>query len=86
MIRLKLYVAGMAERSQRAILSITKTCAESLAGTYELEIVDIFQQPSMAREANILAVPTLVRVEPLPSVRLVGDLSKPEILLQRICR
>jgi circadian clock protein KaiB len=72
---LHLYVTGMTPSSQRAIESIRRLCEEHLAGRYELKIVDIYQQPELARGAQIIAAPTLVKTLPLPLRRLIGDMS-----------
>jgi circadian clock protein KaiB len=72
---LHLYVTGMTPRSQHAIENIRTLCEEHLAGRYELKIVDIYQQPELARGAQIIAAPTLVKSLPLPLRRLIGDMS-----------
>lgn len=74
---LRLYVTGMTPRSQRAIASIEKLCNEHLQGRYELEIVDIYQQPERAKGDQIIAAPTLVKKLPLPLRRIIGDMSSP---------
>ncbi len=74
-IRLRLFVAGNTPRSQRAIAAVKRRCEEHLAGRYGLEVVDIYQQPQLTREAQIIAVPTLLRELPQPTRRFVGDLS-----------
>ena len=72
---LRLYVTGTTPRSRRAILNLRNFCEEHLAGRYVLEIIDIYQQPELAREGQIIAAPTLVKQLPLPLRRLVGELS-----------
>ena len=72
---LRLFVTGMTPRSLRAIAQITAICKESLSGTHELEIIDIYQHPMLASENQIIASPTLLKVHPPPEVRLVGELS-----------
>lgn len=74
---LKLYVTGATRRSQRAITNLNAICEEHLQGHYELEVVDIYQSPLLAKDADILAAPTLVKQLPLPVRRLIGDLSEP---------
>lgn len=76
-----LYIAGLSARSQRAIEEIKATCESFLKGRYELEIVDIYQQPALAKAAQIVAVPTLVRTLPSPMRRYIGDLSKKQGIL-----
>lgn len=72
---LKLYVTGMTARSTRAVQNIRALCEEHLSGRYELEVVDVYQQPALARTEEIVAAPTLVRRSPLPVRRLLGDMS-----------
>ena len=70
-----LYVSGATPNSTRAVRNIKAICEEFLAGRYTLLIVDLYQQPELAQQAQIVAAPTLVRLLPLPRRRLVGDLS-----------
>lgn len=72
---LRLYVAGMSARSQRAVLRARALCEAELTGNFELEVIDVYQQPILARDGHILATPTLVREYPRPIRRLIGDLS-----------
>lgn len=72
---LTLYVTGMRPRSQRAIDNIRRLCDEHLAGRYELQIVDIYQQPALAIGAQIVAAPTLVKKLPPPLRQVIGDMS-----------
>ncbi len=74
---LRLYVTGLTPCSQRAITNVRKLCQEHLPGRHELEIIDIYQQPGLAREEQLLAAPTLIRKLPLPLRKLLGDLSDP---------
>jgi circadian clock protein KaiB len=78
---LKLYVAGMTPRSKAAIENIKKIAAEHLEGNYELEIIDLYQQPVLAKGEQIIAAPTLIKKLPRPLRRLVGDLSDEERIL-----
>ena len=79
---LRLFVTGMTPRSTDAIARIKAICEEYLEGRYELEVVDIYQQPEAARVEQIVATPTLVKKLPPPLRRLVGDLSdKRRVLL-----
>jgi circadian clock protein KaiB len=78
---LKLYVSGMTPRSRRAIDNLQKLCAENLLDGYDLEIIDIYQQPGLAKGAQIVAAPTLVKTLPLPLRRVIGDLSDPGRIL-----
>lgn len=78
---LRLYVTGMTPQSARAIQNIKNICEEHLKGRYDLEVVDIYQKPSLAAGEQILAAPTLIKKLPLPLRRLVGDLSRTERVL-----
>ena len=78
---LRLYVTGMTPRSTDAIARIKAICEEHLAGRYELDVIDIYQQPTLARGEQIIATPTLIKKLPLPLRRLVGDLSDRERVL-----
>lgn len=73
---LKLYVTGATACSQRAITNLNAICDQYLTGRYELEVVDIYQSPLLAKDAEVLAAPTLVKHLPLPARRLIGDLSE----------
>ena len=75
---LRLYIAGLNNRSRRALTNIKKVCDERLAGRYDLQVVDLYQQPEAGRQDQILAIPTLVKTLPLPLRRLLGDLSDEE--------
>lgn len=72
---LRLYVAGATDRSREALLRLRKLCETELNGEYDLEVIDIYQQPILARDGQILATPTLVREFPRPVRRLIGNLS-----------
>lgn len=72
---LRLYVAGATARSRQAILRARELCESELGGLYALEVVDIYQQPILARDGQILATPTLVREFPKPVLRFIGSLS-----------
>jgi circadian clock protein KaiB len=78
---LRLYVAGTTPRSQAAIRTVTAICEEHLAGRYELEVIDIYQQPVLAQGEQIIAVPTLIKKLPLPLRRFIGDLSQTEKII-----
>jgi circadian clock protein KaiB len=72
---LRLYVTGMTPRSTRAISAVRAICEEFLAGRFDLEIIDVYQQPARIRDEQILATPTLVKVGPQPERRMIGDMS-----------
>lgn len=78
---LRLYVTGMTPRSVRAIDNIKKLCAEHLQGHYELEVVDLYQQPQLAKDEQIIAAPTLIKKLPPPLRRIIGDMSNTERVL-----
>ena len=78
---LRLYVTGMTPRSTRAIHCVRAVCEEHLPGRYELEIVDVYQQPSRSRDDDIFAIPTLVKQHPSPERRIIGDMSDKERLM-----
>ena len=77
---LKLYITGSAPRSISAINNITEICKNNLVD-YELQIIDIYEYPSLAKEAMIIAAPTLIRVLPSPKRRIIGDLASTEKVL-----
>ena len=78
---LRLYVAGLTPKSTLAIADVRKICEEYLAGRYELEVIDIYQQPKLARGEQIIASPTLIKTLPLPLRRLIGNMSDTEKFL-----
>ena len=78
---LRLYVSGMTPNSIRAIENIRTICAEHLEGRYQLEIIDIYQQPIFAKEGQIVAAPTLVKELPLPLRKFIGNMSQTEKIL-----
>lgn len=73
--RLSLYVTGATARSVSAIQHIKAVCERHLGGRYTLEIIDVYQHPALAREAQIVAAPTLIKLAPEPVRRLIGDMS-----------
>jgi circadian clock protein KaiB len=78
---LRLYVTGSTPRSHRAIQTIRSLCEEHLAGRYDLEVIDIYQQPVLARGEQIIAAPTLIKKLPAPLRKVVGDLSNVDRVL-----
>jgi len=78
---LRLYITGTTPKSTRAVHNLTKMCQERLAGRYELEVIDIYQQPALASAEHIVAVPTLLKKLPLPVRTLIGDLSNEQQLV-----
>jgi circadian clock protein KaiB len=78
---LRLYVTGMTPRSLRAITNIKKICEEHLKGRYDLEVIDIYQRPTLAEGEQIIAAPTLIKKLPLPLRRFIGDMTSTEKIL-----
>jgi circadian clock protein KaiB len=78
---LRLYVVGMTPNSLRAIENIKRICEEHLKGRYELEVVDIYQNPVLAQGEQIIAAPTLIKNLPLPLRKFIGDMSNTEKIL-----
>ena len=78
---LRLYVTGMTPKSTRAITNVQTLCEQYLKGCYELEVVDIYQQPKLAKGEQIIATPTLIKKLPLPLRKLIGDMSDTERFL-----
>jgi len=78
---LRLYVTGLTPNSTRAIANIKAICETHLAGRFDLEVIDIYQRPQLAKGEQIIAAPTLIKKLPLPLRRLVGDLSKVDRVL-----
>jgi circadian clock protein KaiB len=78
---LRLYVTGTTARSGQAILNIREICEEHLKGRYELEVVDIYQQPVLAAGEQIIAAPTLIKKLPLPLRRFIGDMTNTDRIL-----
>jgi circadian clock protein KaiB len=81
---LSLFVAGMTPRSLRAIENARRLCEEYLKDRCEIEIIDIYQQPELAKGSQVVAAPTLVKHLPPPLQRFIGDLSDPEPILVRL--
>ena len=81
---LRLYVAGSTPQSSRAIRNLKAICETNLSGRYVLTVVDLYAQPELAREDQIVVAPTLVRQSPLPVRRVVGDLSNTERVLSAL--
>ena len=78
---LRLYVAGINPRSSTAIRNVTAICEENLKDRYELEIIDIYQQPTLAKGEQIIAAPTLIKKLPQPLRRFIGDMANKDRIL-----
>ncbi len=78
---LRLCITGMSLRSTMAIENVKKICEENLKGRYELEVIDVLQQPEYVKKEQLLAAPTLIKKLPLPLRRLIGDMSNKDRML-----
>ena len=78
---LRLFITGPTPQSTRAIVNIRKICEEHLQGRYELEVVDLSQNPTLAADEQIIAAPTLIKKLPLPLRRFIGDMSQTDRIL-----
>lgn len=78
---LRLYVTGLTPRSTRAITAVREVCEQHLQGNYELEIIDVYQQPGRISADQIVAIPTLVKQKPAPQRLVVGDMTDKARLL-----
>jgi len=78
---LRLYVAGQTPKCLAAIANLRRICDEHLPGQYQVEVIDLLENPRLAREDNILAIPTLVRKLPMPLRKVIGDLSNRDRVL-----
>ena len=78
---LKLYVAGVTRKSEAAIRAVTALCETHLKDRYELEIIDIYQRPALAKGEQIIAAPTLIKKLPLPLRRLIGEMANQDKVL-----
>ncbi|HET6145945.1 MAG TPA: circadian clock KaiB family protein [Polyangia bacterium] len=79
--RLQLFVAGATPMSSRALANLREICEQHLHGRYELDVIDVYEHPEMAKADRIIAIPTLLKKVPAPLRRLVGDLSDRERVL-----
>jgi len=78
---LRLYVAGMTSRSARAVENVRAFCEKHLEGRYDLQVIDVYQQPALAKSEQLIAAPTLIKKLPLPLRRLIGDMSNEDRVL-----
>jgi circadian clock protein KaiB len=79
--QLRLYIAGQTAKSIAALSHLKQICEKHLAGNYEIEVIDLLENPKLAAADQILAIPTLVRKLPPPLKRIIGDLSNEERVL-----
>jgi circadian clock protein KaiB len=78
---LRLYVTGTTPKSMRAIANLRRICEEHLQNRYDLEVIDLYQQPALAEGEQIIAAPTLIKKLPAPLRRMIGDMSDTERVL-----
>src|SRR5687767_1603601 len=79
---LRLFITGATPNSIRAVTNIKQICEAHLKGRYSLEIIDVYQQQQMAEQEQLIALPLLVKKQPLPERRIIGDLSNTEKVLK----
>lgn len=79
--KLRLFITGSTPRSARAIENMRHICDENLKGRYDLEVIDVYEDPEATKELQIIATPTLVKILPEPLRRIIGDLSDKERVL-----
>lgn len=79
---LRLFITGASANSVRAVANIRNICDKHLSGRYSLEIIDVYQQREMAQKEQLVALPLLIKIHPLPERRLIGDLSDDNKVLQ----
>lgn len=81
---LRLCISGMTQRSRDAVVNLKRICDGHLDADYELEVIDLYQQPELAARYNVIATPTLLKEAPLPSRQLFGDLRDTEDVLRKL--
>ena len=79
---LRLFITGASPNSSRAIANLKEVCEKHLKGNYELEIIDVYQQPLIAQSEQVIALPMLIKMSPSPVRRLIGDMSDTEKVLR----
>ena len=80
--KFRLFVAGSSQNSMQAVANLNSICSGCLPGRYEIEVIDVFEQPLMALNDAVYMTPTLIKLGPLPIQRIVGALSQPDVVLQ----
>ena len=73
--KLRLYIAGQSERSLTALRNLKRICEKYVPNQYQIEVVDLLENPGLAKGDQIIAIPTLIRIQPNPSRKTIGDLS-----------
>lgn len=84
MYKLRLYITGATPNSIKAVENLKQICAKYLAGNYDLEVIDIYQQPMNLKTSDILTTPSLIKLSPLPVLKLNGDLSNTREVLAKL--
>jgi circadian clock protein KaiB len=79
---LQLFITGATPNSVRAVTNIKQICEEHLKGNYSLEVIDVYQQQALAEKEQLIALPLLIRKQPLPERRLIGDMSNTDKVLK----
>ena len=79
--RLRLFITGRSSHSLRAIENLRRICERELSGSYEVEVIDVLENPRLAEDEKIMATPTLVKCQPEPTRKIIGDLSDREKVL-----
>ncbi len=82
--RFRLYVAGASANSSQALTNLRGLCQQCLPGEHEIEVVDVLQEPARALRERVLVTPTLVKLAPRPEARLIGNLSRTELVRQTL--
>lgn len=82
--RLKLYITGQTPRSKKALANLRRICEQNLSDQYELEVIDVLENPEAGEADRVVATPTLIKELPLPVRRIIGDLSDKEQVLQSL--
>ncbi|MFN8466676.1 MAG: circadian clock KaiB family protein [Caldilineaceae bacterium] len=80
--RLRLYITGASRSSLQAMVNLKQFCRQYLEGRYELEVIDLYQQPELAHQEQLIVAPTLVKTSPLPVRRLIGTLSNQQEVMR----
>lgn len=80
--KLRLLVSGASPNSLKAIANFKRICEEYISGKYDLEIIDVYQQPLIAKQEQVIALPLLIKLSPLPARRLIGDMSDKQKVLK----
>lgn len=81
---LRLYITGASPNSIRAVNNITQICEDHLKGRYQLEVLDVYQHKELAMQEQLIALPLLVKIQPLPERKMFGDLSNTEKVLKAL--